>query len=116
MVPPLHFDRAHDGTPPGTWSDDGAHALCLLASLLERRGFDAEDLAARLLAWIEEGYMAVDGRVFDCGDTTHRALIALRRGTPALQAGPSDVQDNGNGSLMRVLPLALWHTGSDANL
>lgn len=32
--PPAGFDRSHKGTPPGTWSDDGAQALCLLDSLL----------------------------------------------------------------------------------
>ena len=31
-------------------------------------------------------------------------------------AGPSSDRDNGNGSLMRVLPLALWHVGSDTEL
>ncbi len=117
MAPPVGFARAHRGTPPGTWSDDGAHALCLLASLLEREGFDAHDLARRLLAWRKEGYMAVDGRVFDCGVQTAVALRALRAsGTPPLGAGPSDEYSNGNGSLMRVMPLALWHEGSDAEL
>src|SRR3954469_20286014 len=36
MAPPENYDRAHPGTPPGTWSDDGAQALALLASLLDR--------------------------------------------------------------------------------
>jgi ADP-ribosylglycohydrolase len=116
MEPPAWFDRAHQGTPPGTWSDDGAHALCLLASLLEEGCFEPEDFAGRLLAWYADGYMAVDGRVFDCGLQTSRALAALRAGAPPLTAGPSRESDNGNGSLMRVLPLALWHEGSDAEL
>jgi ADP-ribosylglycohydrolase len=116
MEPPAGFDRAHWGTPSGTWSDDGAHALCLLASLLERGRFDPDDLASRLLAWREDGYMAVDGRVFDCGIQTSRALDALQEGASPLSAGPSGEYDNGNGSLMRVLPLALWHEGPDAEL
>ena len=60
--------------------------------------------------------MAVDGRVFDCGIQTDRALSALARGEPALSSGPSGERDNGNGALMRVLPLALWHRGSDEAL
>jgi ADP-ribosyl-[dinitrogen reductase] hydrolase len=116
MDPPSWFDRAHPGTPPGTWSDDGAHALCLLASLLERARFDPDDFAGRLLAWRAGGYMAVDGRVFDCGIQTSRALAALQRGASPVHAGPSGEHDNGNGSLMRVLPLALWHQGPDADL
>lgn len=114
--PPAPFNRAHVGTPPGTWSDDGAHALCLLASLLECQRFDAEDFGRRLLRWYDEGYLAVDHRVYDVGITTSRALGNLRSGVPALQAGPTSESSNGNGALMRALPLALWHRGSDAEL
>jgi ADP-ribosylglycohydrolase len=116
MSPPERFSRAHHATPPGTWSDDGAHALCLLASLLQQGRFDPEDFAGRLLAWGERGYMAVDGRVFDCGIQTGRALAALKAGEPPLTAGPCGEYDNGNGALMRVLPLALWYDGPDADL
>ncbi len=114
--PPAGFMRAHTGTPPGTWSDDGAHALCLLDTLLTCHRFDAEDFGRRMLRWYDEGYLAVDGRVFDVGIQTSRALQALRRGVPALHAGSTEESALGNGSLMRVLPLALWHTGSDADL
>lgn len=115
-TPPPGFRRAHHGVPPGTWSDDGAQALCLLASLLETGSLDPDDLGRRLARWYEEGYLAVDANVFDVGVTTGRAIRALRAGAPALQAGPAGAHDNGNGSLMRVLPLALWHRGPDADL
>jgi ADP-ribosylglycohydrolase len=114
--PPEGFPRAHPRVPPGTWSDDGAHALCLLASLLAYNRFDPGDLGRRLLAWLDVGGMAVDGIVFDVGIQTRKALANLRAGTPALEAGPRGERDNGNGALMRVLPLALWHTGPDAEL
>jgi ADP-ribosylglycohydrolase len=114
--PPIDFARAHNGTPPGTWSDDGAQALCLLASLLECGRLDSEDLGRRFLAWYDHGYCAVDKRVFDIGIQTDLALQALRRGIPALQAGSTEERALGNGSLMRVLPLALWHRGTDAEL
>lgn len=39
MEPPAGFLRAHSGVKPGTWSDDGAQALCLLDSLLEKGVF-----------------------------------------------------------------------------
>lgn len=113
--PPPGFLRAHS-VPPGTWSDDGAQALALLASLLECGGVDPDDLGRRLLAWRHEGYLAVDGRVFDCGTQTSLALRSLASGIPAIEAGPRSERENGNGSLMRVLPLALWHRGPDADL
>jgi ADP-ribosylglycohydrolase len=116
MDPPLGFQRAHRGVPAGTWSDDGAHALCLLASLLHCGRLDPTDLMSRLTHWYEDGYLAVGGQVFDVGIQTSRALSAFRSGTAALEAGPRGVRDNGNGSLMRVLPLALWHQGNDAEL
>ena len=114
--PPAGFRRSHNGVPPGTWSDDGAQALCLLASLLDGEGLDLANFAGRLLNWAHWGYLAVDGNVFDVGAQTQRALDALRRGEAPERSGPSGEHDNGNGALMRVLPLALWHTGDDLSL
>lgn len=114
--PPEYFRRSHDAIEPGTWSDDGAQALCLLASLLECDRFDPDDFARRLLRWYDHGYMAVGNLVFDVGVTTGNALQRLRAGAPPLEAGSDNPQHNGNGALMRVLPLALWHRGSDAEL
>lgn len=113
--PPDYFRRAHAGVPAGTWSDDGAQALCLLASLVETGKFDVADFAARLVRWFREDYLAVDD-VFDVGIQTQRAILNLRKNFPPLTAGPADEKNNGNGSLMRVLPLALWHRGSDLEL
>lgn len=116
MVPPDGFVRAHSGTPPGTWSDDGALALVLLESLVRVGRLDLGDLGRGVVAWYERGHMAVDRRVFDVGIQTATAIRALQARTPAERAGPAHEQANGNGSLMRVLPLALWHTGGDAEL
>lgn len=116
MVPPVAFPRAHANVPPGTWSDDGAQALCLLASLIEQRGLNLDDFGRRLVDWSDRGYLAVGGDVFDVGLQTSRALAALRAGAPPERSGPADEHANGNGSLMRVLPLALWHTADDAEL
>jgi ADP-ribosylglycohydrolase len=116
MTPPAQFPRAHARVPPATWSDDGAQALILLASLLEHSALDIHDIGAGLVAWYQNGYMAVDQHVFDVGIQTSQAIQRIIAGTPAGQAGRSDEQANGNGSLMRVLPLALWHRGSDSAL
>jgi ADP-ribosylglycohydrolase len=116
LVPPAGFPRAHAQVPPGTWSDDGAQALALLASLLERGQLDLPDFGERIANWYQQGYMAVDGLVFDVGIQTRQAIHVMLAGTPAEQAGPVGERANGNGSLMRVLPLALWHRGSDTEL
>jgi ADP-ribosylglycohydrolase len=116
FAPPPGYHRAHAGVPPGTWSDDGAQALALLASLLDCGGFHAGDFGRRLVAWYERGELAVDGRVFDVGIQTAQAIRMMVAGAPAASAGSTDERANGNGALMRVLPLALWHCGGDAEL
>jgi ADP-ribosyl-[dinitrogen reductase] hydrolase len=95
--------------PAGTWSDDGALMLALLDSLTAPGvGFDPEDQGRRALAWRDNKAYTPDGDgLFDIGTTTSRALSALAAGTPAIDAGPADDRASGNGSLMRILPLAL---------
>ena len=114
--PPVGFPRSHRSVLPGTWSDDGAQALVLLDSLLARQGLDLDHFSNGLLRWMSEGFCAVDGNVFDLGIQTGRALGQLAAGIAPSRAGPAGERDNGNGSLMRVLPLALWHNGSDLEL
>lgn len=116
MMPPAGFARAHATVPVGTWSDDGAHALALLASLLHCQRFDMQDFAQRLVNWYQVGYMAVDYQVFDVGVQTAQVLRKIMLGVPVDQAVVNDEHANGNGALMRVLPLALWHQGSDEEL
>lgn len=116
MQPPTGYRRSHGLVPPGTYSDDGAQALCLLSSLLDRGQLDLADFSQRLLSWFEHGCWAVDAKVFDVGRQTGRALRLIRGGSSPEIAGGRDEQSNGNGSLMRVLPLALWHQGTDDEL
>jgi len=116
MIPPAGFLRSYGHIAPGTWSDDGAQALCLLESLLECPAWDPNDFASRLLAWYRKGHLAVEGRVFDVGIQTGAALDRLSQGVSPLDAGLDGERNNGNGSLMRTLPTALLHRGDDASL
>lgn len=116
MVPPVGFRRAHFGVPPGTWSDDGAQALVLLDSLLANDDLDLAHFASGLRRWMLEGFCAVNRSVFDVGVQTSAAINRLQAGIPPESAGPDAEHSNGNGSLMRVLPLALWHKGDDLDL
>lgn len=92
--------------PAGTWSDDTSMALCLLESLTD--GLDYADMMVRFLCWAGEGHLTAHGDVFDMGIATHQALARFRAGIPPLECGGRGEYDNGNGSLMRILPLALW--------
>lgn len=91
--------------PPGTWSDDGALMLALLDSLLDH-GFDLEDQGARAVRWMRQGAYSPGG-VFDIGHTTRAALTRIADGGLAAIAGGATEDDNGNGALMRILPIAL---------
>jgi ADP-ribosyl-[dinitrogen reductase] hydrolase len=115
MTPPPGFRRAH-GVPPGTWSDDGAQALCLLESLLELGRLDIDDFVGRMLRWLKDGHMAVDARIFDVSAQTLSALRALKLGIPSREAAPRTPSGVNNGSLSRALPLALLEHGSDSKL
>ncbi len=116
MQPPFGFQRAHSNIKSGTWSDDGAQALCLLDSFISCGSFELKDFADRLLAWYLEGKWAVDGIVFDVGIQTGEALNAYRTGKVIEECGLLRPNGKGNGALMRVLPLALCHKGTDKEL
>jgi len=116
MVPPTDFNRTYPFVKPGTWSDDGAQALALLDSLLECEDLDLEDLTSRFVEWNQHGRYAVNSVVFDIGITTSRSLSNYMNGVPAQLCGSREENSNGNGSLMRVLPLVLWHKGDDESL
>lgn len=94
--------------PQGTWSDDSSMILCTLESLL-RGTYDIEDLGNTFCQWIFEGHWTPDGYVFDSGLTTFLALDRIRNGgLSARNSGGTSEEDNGNGSLMRILPAALY--------
>jgi ADP-ribosyl-[dinitrogen reductase] hydrolase len=101
--------------PPGTWSDDGGLMLALLDSLVQG-AFDTTDQGRRALNWwLGDGYKP--GPVFDIGLITREALERIRTGTPPEEAGAAGERDNGNGSLMRILPIALvGHRATDSEL
>lgn len=91
--------------PPGTWSDDSSLLLCTVESLLG--GFDTSDLGRRFVGWHNAERWTPWGEVFDIGMTTRSALLAVARGTRAELAGGVTESSNGNGSLMRILPVVL---------
>jgi ADP-ribosylglycohydrolase len=90
--------------PPGTWSDDSALTFQLVENLME--GYDPETLGRRFVHWFLHGDWSARGNCFDIGIATRSALHRIEQGTPALEAGESGEYSNGNGALMRILPLA----------
>lgn len=90
--------------------------LCTLYSLIGPR-LDLADLAQRFVRFLDHAYMTPAGEVFDIGMSTASAIQRLRSGVPPEEAGGDSEADNGNGSLMRILPVALrFYRESDAQL
>ena len=99
--------------PPGTWSDDSSLALCLAQSLCETKNVNYHDIAEKFLKWLYEGYWTPFGTAFGIGHTTKTALERIKNGMDPLKAGLDDEYSNGNGSLMRILPLAYYLFGKN---
>lgn len=95
---------------PGVWTDDTSMALALAESLAANDGLNARDLASRFVNWWRWGAYSPTGSCFDIGITTQTALAHFEStGDPF--AGSTDPMSAGNGSLMRLSPVALWGIG-----
>jgi ADP-ribosylglycohydrolase len=97
--------------PPGTWSDDGAMALASAAAFVAHGADEVAQLRA-FLGWLDEAQWTAHGRVFDVGNTTRNSLMRVRLDFPVEETGGTDERDNGNGSLMRILPASCWWFGA----
>ncbi|WP_233698654.1 ADP-ribosylglycohydrolase family protein [Paenibacillus profundus] len=97
------------GQPPGTWSDDSSLTFCLMESIIECKGINLFNIADKFTIWLWRGHWAPHGEVFDVGIATRKAIERINDEfiRPDL-AGGKDEFSNGNGSLMRILPLAFY--------
>ena len=99
--------------PPGTWSDDSSMTLASLVSLNEsrRKGApaDFQDMMERFESWAVKGEYTPYGETFDIGRTTLDAVHRYQKnGRDTSTCGGSGEHDNGNGSLMRIMPVCLY--------
>ncbi len=92
--------------PPGGWTDDTSMALALADSLASCDALDGRDLMDRFVRWWREGEYSHTGGCFDIGITTRQALARYEE-TDDPWAGSTDSNTAGNGSLMRLAPVAL---------
>lgn len=90
----------------GTFSDDTSLSMCLAEAI--SNGFSIERLAQYMLDWYQFGFWAAGPSLFDIGNTTESALIKLGNGESPYKSGGIRGYDNGNGSLMRILPYVLY--------
>jgi ADP-ribosyl-[dinitrogen reductase] hydrolase len=91
--------------PAGTWSDDGALMLCTAEGLVS--SYSPEEIGRLFVRWMKYSHWTARDSVFDIGGATLTALERIDSGVPAASSGMTEVDQNGNGSLMRILPVAL---------
>ena len=98
--------------PAGTWSDDSSMVIATMEWLSEMGNNDPDYrlLMDKFSKWLMYGEYTPYGRTFDCGISTSRAIFNYDDGISPLQCGGQSDYDNGNGSLMRILPVALWNS------
>lgn len=94
--------------PEGTWSDDSSMAIATLASIRDKGKIDYKDIMDRFQDWCMNGEYTPFDNVFDIGIATSRAIMKYSSGADPLQSGGETEWDNGNGSLMRILPICLY--------
>lgn len=83
---------------PGTWSDDTSMTIATCKSIKDKEKIDTADIRENFEDWFFKGHFTANGETFDVGATTRDAIVSKK--------GIDDYYANGNGSLMRILPLA----------
>lgn len=92
--------------PIGTWSDDTSLMLCFIDAV--NRGYSIQKVADNFVDFYKNGAFTPYGKVFDIGIATRDAVEKMDKGENPVQCGGILDTDNGNGSLMRMLPLAFY--------
>lgn len=104
--------------PRGTWSDDSSLTFCTVAALIESDidwnrpvttdavDWLCENIARNFIQWYCDGFWSAHDEVFDIGSTTCDAIKQIMNGEKTWLQTDIDENNNGNGSLMRILPLA----------
>ena len=96
--------------PKGTWSDDTSMTLATMDSIIQSNGdIIANDMANKFIDWMENGKYTPGGKIVDIDRTTLRALGKFKTTRrSAVNCGCTSNTDNGNGSLMRMLPIVYY--------
>ncbi len=92
--------------PFGTWSDDTSLTICLIDAI--NKGYSIRQLAQNFMNFYEKHSFTPYGEIFDIGNSTRDALVKMGAGKIPMECGGTGENDNGNGSLMRVLPIAFY--------
>ncbi len=94
--------------PEGSWTDDSSLTLSLLISIREKKGIDLQNIMTHFMRWMYDGDYTPYGYAYDIGGATMDAIDAYKKYGDVSTCGRTDVNSNGNGSLMRIMPACLY--------
>ena len=95
--------------PAGSWSDDTSMEIAFMQSVIDRNQIEYRDIMEKFCAWYQHDQFTATGNMFDIGNICMEALQKYHHhGLEPLSCGGKGERDNGNGSLMRILPLAFF--------
>ena len=94
--------------PAGSWTDDSALTLALLESIKRNGNIDYKDIMDNFVKWLDDGAFTPFGYSFDIGRGTRDAINSYKHSHKPHKAGSYDERNNGNGSLMRIMPAVLY--------
>ena len=94
--------------PAGSWTDDSSLTLALLESIARVGGIDETDIMNNFVRWLEDGAFTPYGYAYDIGGGTMDAISRYEREHNPRTAGGRHASNNGNGSLMRIMPAVLY--------
>ncbi len=94
--------------PAGTWSDDTSMMIATIDSINSKQKIDLTDIALKFVAWKNHASYTALGELFDIGNTCAKAINNFEETHDPYTCGLKDNNANGNGSLMRILPIAYY--------
>ncbi len=99
--------------PEGTWSDDTSLMLATMDSIKDNGEVVFEDIMYKFTEWVDYAKYTATDELFDIGISTSKAISNYQHGIKATNCGMRDINENGNGSLMRILPFVYYLKFSD---
>lgn len=106
--------RIRDGIPKGAWNDSTSLTIATIDAMIHK-GIDYNEIAESFVKWFTANQFCSLKESFDVGETTLKALVSFTQHLESAEnCGLSGIQDNGNGSLIRMLPLAYYFVASKA--
>ncbi len=94
--------------PEGTWSDDTSLMIAEMDSIKESGDVNFEDIMHKFTEWVNFAKYTATDELFDIGISTSKAISNFERGEKAINCGTKGINENGNGSLMRILPFVYY--------